>query len=52
MEPLATLDRQMVKLWNRSVTKVLVQCVGTTPEDATWELWFAIQQHYLDFGPS
>ena len=36
-EPLAVLQTRTKTLRSRSITEVLTQWLGTTPEDATWE---------------
>ena len=36
-EPVAVLQTRTKSLRSRSITEVLVQWLGTTPEDATWE---------------
>ncbi|XP_077215876.1 uncharacterized protein LOC143850517 [Tasmannia lanceolata] len=51
LEPVAILDRKMVKRGNRAVTQVLVQWSNTYPEDATWEYLRDLQQQFLDFRP-
>lgn len=50
-EPLAVLDRRMVKRRGQACTEVLVQWTNTFPEDATWELWYDLQRQYPHFNP-
>ncbi|KAF7141723.1 hypothetical protein RHSIM_Rhsim06G0106900 [Rhododendron simsii] len=51
LEPLAILDRKLVKQNNRPSTKVLVQWSNSIPEDATWENWYDLQQRFPHFQP-
>ncbi|KAF7152598.1 hypothetical protein RHSIM_Rhsim01G0083100 [Rhododendron simsii] len=51
LEPVAILDRRLVKQHNRPVTKVLIQWSNSIPEDATWETWHDIQQRFPLFQP-
>ena len=50
-EPLAVLDRRMVKRRGQACTEVLVQWSNTFPEDATWELLHDLQLQYPHFNP-
>lgn len=51
LEPLAILDRKLVKCNNRPSTEVLVQWSNSIPEDATWENWYELQQRFPQFQP-
>lgn len=51
LEPVAILDRKLVKQHNRPVTKVLVHWSNSIPEDATWETWHDFQQRFPLFQP-
>lgn len=51
LEPLAVLDRRLVKRNNRPFTEVLVQWTNTIPNDATWEPWHEFQQRFPHFQP-
>ncbi|KAF7153068.1 hypothetical protein RHSIM_Rhsim01G0082100 [Rhododendron simsii] len=52
LEPVAILDRRLVKQHNRPVTKVWIQWSNSIPEDATWEsTWHDIQQRFPLFQP-
>ncbi|KAF7153105.1 hypothetical protein RHSIM_Rhsim01G0082400 [Rhododendron simsii] len=52
LEPVAILDRRLVKQHNRPVTKVWIQWSNSILEDATWEsTWHDIQQHFPLFQP-
>jgi hypothetical protein len=50
-EPVAILDRKMVKRGNHIVTMGLVQWSNGTLEDATWENFYDIQQQFPHFNP-
>ena len=45
-EPLKIMARRCKKLGNRAITEILVQWVGQTVDDASWEELFALQQAY------
>lgn len=51
LEPLAILDRKLVKKNNRPHSMVLVQWANSIPEDATWESWYDIHQRFPNFKP-
>lgn len=51
LEPLAILDRKLVKRNNSPSTEVLVQWSNSIPEDATWENWYELQQRFPQFQP-
>ena len=51
LEPVAILDRRMVKRGNQAATQVLVQWSNSFPEDATWEFWHDLHQRFPTFGP-
>ncbi|KAF7139795.1 hypothetical protein RHSIM_Rhsim06G0000800 [Rhododendron simsii] len=46
IEPLAILERKLVKRNNRPYTMVLVQWTNSIPEDATWESWYELHQRF------
>ncbi|OMO97218.1 hypothetical protein CCACVL1_04628 [Corchorus capsularis] len=50
LEPLAILDRKMVKRGNRAATKVLIHWKNSFPEDATWEFLHDMQLKFPDCG--
>jgi hypothetical protein len=45
-EPMAILDRKSRPLNNRAFNEVLVQWIGQTPKDATWEDFHKLAQAY------
>lgn len=47
--PVAILDRQLVKRFNRAGVKVLVQWSDSIPEEATWEFYDVLQAQYPEF---
>ncbi|XP_059284823.1 uncharacterized protein LOC132038117 [Lycium ferocissimum] len=49
VQPVAILQRQMVKKNNVVVIKVLVQWSNLPPEDATWEDYQFLNAKYLNF---
>ena len=51
LEPVAILDKRMVRRGNRPATQVLVHWSNSFPEDATWEYLFDIQQRFPQFQP-
>ncbi|KAL9459691.1 hypothetical protein AB3S75_002985 [Citrus x aurantiifolia] len=51
IEPVAVLDRCMVKKNNKAITQVLVQWSNACPEDAMWETMYDLRQKYLEFSP-
>lgn len=51
LEPVAVLDRKMVKRGNRAVVQWLVQWANSFPEDATWVDHSEIQAKYPNFQP-
>lgn len=50
-EPVAILDRKMVKRGNKAVTEVLIQWSNSFPEDAIWERFQEFQEKFPDFHP-
>lgn len=51
LEPLAILDRKLVKRNNRPHSLVLVQWTNSIPEDATWESWSDLHRRFPKFQP-
>lgn len=51
LDPLAILDRKVVKKHNRPHSLVLVQWTNSIPEDATWESWTDFHQRFPSFQP-
>ena len=51
MEPVAVLDRRMVKRNNGAVVQWLVQWSRTFPEDATWIDYDEFHSKFPDFQP-
>ncbi|XP_019244393.1 PREDICTED: uncharacterized protein LOC109224260 [Nicotiana attenuata] len=51
IEPLAILDRRMVKKGNRAVTKVLVQWTNLSPEEVTREDYSFLKSQFPNFDP-
>lgn len=51
MEPVAVLERRMVKRNNRAVVQLLVQWSSSFPEDATWIDYEELVSKYPDFQP-
>ncbi|XP_070008862.1 uncharacterized protein LOC142162250 [Nicotiana tabacum] len=49
IEPIAVLDRRMVKNGNKASTQILVQWVNLLPEEATWEDYNFIVSQFPDF---
>ena len=49
--PEAVLQARMVKRHGAAATQWLVQWMGTSPEEATWELADEIMQRFPDFKP-
>ena len=50
VEPVAILDRRLVRRGRTAATQVLVQWSNSFPEDATWEYWFDLHQKYPHFS--
>ncbi|XP_059306205.1 uncharacterized protein LOC132057593 [Lycium ferocissimum] len=50
-EPIAILDRRMVKKRNIASTQVLVQRANLAPEDATWEDFTFFTTQFPEFQP-
>lgn len=50
--PEAVLQARMVKRHGAAATQWLVQWMGTSPEEATWELADEIMQRFPDFKPA
>ena len=51
LEPLALLERRMLKRNNKPVAKWLIHWTNSFPEYATWEDAYIIQQKFPDFKP-
>lgn len=51
VEPIAVLDRRMVKKGNVAAVEVLVQWSNTLPSDATWESWTDLHENFPTFQP-
>ena len=51
VEPIAVLDRRLVKKGNSPATMVLVQWTNGTPAEATWEFWESIRKKFPKFDP-
>lgn len=51
LEPVAALDRRMVKRGNVAATQILVQWSNGFPEDATWEFRHDLVRRYPNFDP-
>ena len=51
VEPVAVLDRQLVKKGHRPATRVLVQWTNGGTDEATWELWEDIHRKFPKFYP-
>lgn len=51
IEPIAVVDRRLVKRNNKPVNQVLVQWSNSTPEDATWEDYNFITSQFPNFKP-
>ena len=51
LQPLAILDRKMVKRGNHAATMVLVHWANYFPEDATWEFLYDLQLCFPYFQP-
>lgn len=49
LTPVSVLDRQLVKRGNRAAMKVLVQWVGQTKQDATWEFLDEMKLRFPEF---
>ncbi|XP_076945560.1 uncharacterized protein LOC143616694 [Bidens hawaiensis] len=49
LQPLAVLDRRLVKRGNRDVIKVLVHWKDQTTQDATWEFLDEMKLRFSDF---
>lgn len=45
-EPIAVLDRRLVKRRNQAVPEVSVQWSNMAPEDATWEVWQSLHEQF------
>nr|XP_027101797.1 uncharacterized protein LOC113722757 [Coffea arabica] len=50
MEPVAILDRRLVRRGRTAATQVLVQWSNSFPEDATREYWYDLHQQYPHFS--
>lgn len=44
--PVAILDQQLVKRFNKDGTKILVQWSNSYPEEATWEFYDMLQNQF------
>ncbi|KAA8547401.1 hypothetical protein F0562_003735 [Nyssa sinensis] len=51
LEPIAILDRKLIKKHDRPFTMVLVQWSNSIPKDGTWESWYSLQQGFPHFKP-
>ncbi|XP_071917026.1 uncharacterized protein [Coffea arabica] len=51
VEPIAVLDRRLVKRGRVAATQVLVQWSNSFPEDATWEYLQDLQLQFPHFNP-
>lgn len=51
IEPVAILDRRMIKKGNKSVAQILVQWANLLPEEATWEDYHFIKSQFPVFDP-
>ncbi|XP_075074483.1 uncharacterized protein LOC142162076 [Nicotiana tabacum] len=51
VEPVAILDRRMVKKKNKAAVKVLVQWANLSPEEATWEDYNFLCSQFPEFQP-
>ena len=47
--PMAILDRQLVKRFNKAYVRVLVHCSQSTLEEATWEYYDDLQTKFPEF---
>lgn len=50
-EPVAILDRRMIKRGNGAVTQVLVQWANLLPEEATWEDYKFLKSQFPNCDP-
>ncbi|XP_070007416.1 uncharacterized protein [Nicotiana sylvestris] len=50
-EPVAILDRKMIKRGNHAVTQVLVQWANLSPKEATWEDFSFLTLQFPEFRP-
>lgn len=50
VEPVAILDRRMIKRGNVAVVQVLIQWSSSMPTDATWEEWSDIARRFPEFN--
>lgn len=50
-QPVAVLDRRLVKRGNKPATLVLVQWENGTAEEATWEYWDQLSSRFPSFDP-
>lgn len=50
-QPVAILDRRLIKKGNKPATMVLIQWENGKPEEATWEAWTQIAAKYPNFHP-
>ncbi|XP_077228595.1 uncharacterized protein LOC143861576 [Tasmannia lanceolata] len=50
-EPEAILEWRMINRKNQAVTEVLIKWTNMPKEEATWELWYNIQQRFPNFTP-
>lgn len=48
-QPVAVLDRRLVKYKGRPATQVLIQWSGSFPEDATWEIYHELLSKFPTF---
>ncbi|KAF7117140.1 hypothetical protein RHSIM_RhsimUnG0001600 [Rhododendron simsii] len=50
-QPVAVLDRRLVKYRGHAATQLLVQWANTFPEEASWEFYTHLQAKFPDFLP-
>jgi len=50
-EPIAVLNKRLVKRNNRAVSQILVQWANLPVEDVTWEDYYHIRSQFPSFDP-
>lgn len=50
-EPIAILNRRIIKRRNQAVIEVLIQWKNIFPEDSTWETFQEFQERFPEFHP-